>query len=79
MRVTLMYGYVLSSRSRMLYLGRCFLMRLHSRMSASISDPQVMYSNSAMSFTMRRTLGGWFLGDWKYCRTRFFRFTAFPT
>ena len=31
--------------------------------SASISEPAVMYSNSAMCFTISRVFGVWFLDD----------------
>ena len=57
--VTLMYGYRLSSRRRMLKRGRCSLMRLASRMSASASDPTTMVSRESTWHMSSRVLGVW--------------------
>ena len=62
-----------------MYFGRCFLIRLHSRISASISLSTVMYSNSLIWLTMLLTFGSMFRDDWKYWRTRLRRLTALPT
>ena len=60
-------------------MGLYFFIRLHSSISASISLPAVIYSNSAIWLTMLRTFGAMFLDDWKYWRTRFLSDIALPT
>ena len=57
--VTLMYGYRLSSRRRMLKRGWCSLMRFASRMSASISVPTTRVSRESTWRMSSRVFGVW--------------------
>ncbi len=76
--VTLIYGYVLSSTSIVLYLGRCSLIRLFSRTSASSSVSVTMYSKYAICFTMLSIAGPRPILARKYERTRLCRTFALP-
>src|SRR5690606_32175338 len=71
------HGYVLSSLSKMLYLGWCFLMRLFSSSSASDSLSTTICRRSAARESMTRVFPDWFFV--KYEPTRLRRLRALPT
>ena len=77
--VTFIYGYVLSSLRSTLYFGLYLFIKLHSSISASVSESVIIYSKLLIFFTIDFTFDEWFLDDWKYCLTLFLSTTAFPT
>ena len=77
--VTAMYGYDLSSRSRMLNVGRWRLIRFCSRKSASVSDSAETNSMVSIRSTSSAVLAVAYASRRKYDRTRERSDFALPT